>query len=216
MPREGHTASTGEHWRHFGASWCCWGEGSWIVLGTRANAAQSKATLRLLPLLENWSCHSSFLLGSKQHNLSRSQGMPISGECRATLCCGRIIATNCGYFLPAIRKFRCLQSKNPLDSTNTKICGPFKLQYTHLLMKEIASLLIHYYAQVTVQKKPRLTCSSGYRVVTLPSEKICKCRLDKAREYAHHPYFYVFLSIVTTSTIIEKAKQMGWNKHCHQ
>lgn len=46
--------------------------------------------------------------------------------------------------------------------------------------------------------------------------EICKCWPDEAREHTHFPYFYVFLSIVTTSTEMEKAKEMGWNKHCHQ
>lgn len=133
--------------------------------------------------------------------LSRPQCMPISGEHWATLWLGHIITTNCRYFLPAIRKFRCSQSKKLMDSTNRKNCGTFKLHNAHLLIKEIASLLIHYHAQVPVQKEPRFICSSDYRVATSPSEKICKCWPDEAREYTYHPYFYVFLSIVTTSTV---------------
>lgn len=82
-------------------------------------------------------------------------------------------------------------------------------------MTETASLLIHYHAQVPVKKKAKIYMLQWLQSSHFAKWEICKCWPDEPREYTHLPYFYVFLSIVTTSTKMQKAKQMGWNKHCH-
>lgn len=102
-----------------------------------------------------------------------------------------------------------------------KSCGPSELHNAHLLIYEIASLLIHYHVQVPIQRKLTFLWSSDYRgtwqeSTALQNDKVHKHWPDDAREYLYHLYFYLFLSIVTTSAIAEKAKQMGLSKHCHQ
>lgn len=73
---------------------------------------------------------------SKQHNLTALKiPVDVSRECWATLYFDHIITTNCRSFLPACRKFRCSQSKKPIDSTNRKNCDPFKLHNTSLWKK---------------------------------------------------------------------------------
>lgn len=87
--------------------------------------------------------------------------MPITGERWAPLCFGHISTTKCKYCLPASREFRCSQNKKVIDSTNRENGGPFKLHNTHLLMKEIASLLMHYHAQVPIKKKAKIYMLEG-------------------------------------------------------
>lgn len=94
----------------------CWEPGQTQPDPTPSAAVTSTAKL-LLQLL---------LVGSPNHIiswLSRRQREPICQESWAPLCFAHISATKYRYFLQENSKFRCLQSKSLIFSTQTKSCG---------------------------------------------------------------------------------------------
>lgn len=79
----------------------------------------------------------------------------------------------------------------------------------HLLVYEIASLLIHYHAQVPIQRKLTFICSSDYRVV---SGRAQLCRAKKSVNAGQMRPENICITLTVTSTYYHSFCNSGEGK----